>query len=135
MSSPRQDTSNYRDFDLEFSANSLTDDVKTRTGLSSIAQSIRNILMTYPGERPFSSMGGGIMDFLFEPDTPAVLLSIRERVYNLLREYEPRVFVNFNDISTERLPDSSLKINIKYRLADNLEMGNLQNLSLVISGE
>lgn len=135
MSTPRQDTSNYRDFDLEFSSNSLTGDVKTRNGLSSIAQSIRNILMTYPGERPFSNMGGGIMNFLFEPDSREVLLSLRERVYGLILEYEPRVKVNFNDISSERMPDSSLRINIKYRLADDLEMGNLQNLSLIISGE
>lgn len=135
MSTPRQDTSNYTDFDLEFSPNSLTEDIKSRTGHSSIAQSIRNILMTYPGERPFSRMGGGIMDFLFEPDSLEVLVSLRERVYGLILEYEPRVKVNFNDITTERLPDSSLKINIKYRLADNLEMGSFQNLSLVISGE
>lgn len=135
MSSPRQDPSNYRDFDLEFSANSLTEDLKIRNGQSSIAQSIRNILMTYPGERPFSDMGGGIMDFLFEPDTLEVLISLRERIYGLLLRYEPRIRVEFNDITTQRLPDSSLKINIKYRLADNLEMGNLQNLSLVISGE
>jgi phage baseplate assembly protein W len=135
MSSPRQEPKNYTDFDLEFSANSLTEDIKSRNGLSSIAQSVRNILMTYPGERPFSPMGGGIMDFLFEPDNPATLYSLRERVYGLILKYEPRIKVQFNDISSERLSNSSLRINIKYRLADNLEMGNLQNLSLIVSGE
>lgn len=135
MSTHRPILSNYRDFDFEFATNALTLDVKTRTGLASIAQSVRNLLLTYPWERPFSSVGGGLLDFLFEPDTPQNVLSIKERAYSLILNHEKRIKVNFNDIIVERQKDSSLKINIKYTMAKGLDLEGSQNFSIILSGE
>lgn len=135
MLNSKPNVTKYKDFDFDFTANNITDDVKMKSGVPSIAQSIKNILLTYPGERPFSDMGGGILDFLFENDTPATLISLRERVVNLLEKYEPRITVRFDDITTQRLSDSSLAINIKYTLAEDLGLNNTQNLNLVITGE
>lgn len=135
MLNSKPNTSKYKDFDFDFSANEITDDVKMKSGIQSIAQSIKNILLTYPGERPFSDVGGGVMDFLFENDTPATLVALRERVVSLLINYEPRVRVGFDDVITQRLPDSSLVINIKYALAEDLGLNNTQNVNIVITGE
>lgn len=135
MSTHRPILSNYRDFDFEFATNALTLDVKTRTGLASIAQSVRNLLLTYPWERPFSNVGGGLLDFLFEPDTPQNILSMKERVFSLIKKHEKRILVDFNDIVIERQKDSSLKINIKYRMRGGLELEGPQNFSIILSGE
>lgn len=135
MNNAKANVSNYKDFDLDFSVNNLTDDIKVRSGYQSISQSVKNILFTYPGERPFSDVGGGILNFLFENDTPETLIALREQVTSLLKLYEPRISVEFNDITTERLSDGSLRINIKYKLAEDLGLNNTQNISLIVTGE
>lgn len=135
MLNSKSNVTKYKDFDFDFSVNNVTDDVKLKGGFQSIAQSVKNILLTYPGERPFSDIGGGIMDFLFENDTPETLIALRERVVSLLEIYEPRILVKFDDVTTQRLVDSSLAINIKYKLAEDLGLNNTQNINLVITGD
>lgn len=135
MSTSRKNISVYKDIDLEFSKNSLTNDLKIRNGYSSIAQSIRNILLTFPGERPFSDFGGGISEFITEPSSLEYIILLKDKVFNLLSLYEPRISVTFNDVTIERLSDSSIKINIKYKLSDSLGDDNYQEISITVTGD
>lgn len=135
MNNARANVANYKDFDFDFSLNNITEDIKVRTGYQSISQSVKNLLFTYPGERPFSDIGGGVLNFLFENDTLDTLIALKEQVLSLITLYEPRIVVEFDDITTDRLSDGSFRINIKYKLADNLGLNDTQIISLIISGE
>ena len=135
MNNARANVSNYKDFDFDFSLNNITEDIKVRSGYQSISQSVKNLLFTYPGERPFSDVGGGVLNFLFENDTLETLVALKEQISSLIKLYEPRIIVEFDDITTDRLSDGSLRINIKYKLADDLGLNDTQIISLIISGE
>jgi phage baseplate assembly protein W len=129
----RPNVSEYKDFDIEFTKNGLTDDVKSKSGYSSIAQSIKNIILTSPGERPFSDLGGGLNAFFFENDTIETLISLKETVVSILGKHEPRIVVDFNDVTATRTGPGKVTINIRYRLAENLEFDSLQDVNIVIS--
>lgn len=131
--SARPLVSNFKDFDLQFDMNSITKDVKPKSGISSISQSIKNILLTSPGERPFSQFGVGLNYYFFENDTLETLIAVREMITSMIGQYEPRVVVDYNDIEVVRDGPGSIRINIRYRLANDLGLANAQNLSIVLT--
>ena len=89
----------YEDFDVDFAKNSFTDDISTKINIEAIRQSLTNLLLTRPGERPFSSsnMGVGLQDLYFELDTDKnMTLVIQDRIRSVINNYDPRVeFINF----------------------------------------
>lgn len=65
------------------------------SGEENIRESIRIILLTEPGERIMrESFGGGLREFLFEPNTVTTRTLISERIKRVLERYEPRIRVN-----------------------------------------
>ena len=58
----------YSDFDLAFIKHPNTKDVTILKDLDSVKQSIKNLILTSRGERPFNpNLGSGIRALLFEP--------------------------------------------------------------------
>jgi predicted component of type VI protein secretion system len=63
-------------------------------GEQNIAENIRVILMTEPGERlMLPAFGGGLRRFLFKPNHPGTHADIREAILGALARHEPRVRV------------------------------------------
>ena len=122
----------FSDVDFSLSKNSVTDDLKMREGLYSIVQSIKNIALTTPGERPFSDMGAGLYQYFWSNLTFNTALEIRNRLSTAINQYEPRVRVRPNDIKVTK-NGSSLEINIKYALANDLSQNNNQEISIVVT--
>lgn len=61
-------------------------------GADNIAQSIRIILMTEPGERIFlPEFGAGLRRFLFQPNIISTHRVIRETITQALSRWEPRI--------------------------------------------
>ena len=89
---------------------------RTLTEPEEIAQSVRMILSTRPGERPFRPKFGADLDqFAFEDiDTTAQTL-IRQEVLGTLRMWEPRI----GDIQisfAQRPDDGILEVNVSYTI-------------------
>jgi uncharacterized protein len=64
------------------------------SGEANVRESIRIILMTEPGERlRLPGFGGGLRQFLFEPNTLSTRHLISERIKKVLTDWEPRIEV------------------------------------------
>lgn len=131
----RPNLTNYKDFDLDFQKNDLTDDIKSRSELAAINQSIKNILLTSEGERPFSNFGVGLDFYFFENDTLGAIIGAKSAISDKINLYEPRVRVEFNDVDIQRTSSGSVRINIKYKIKEDLGLNSFQNLTLFLTEE
>lgn len=131
MSSFRPNTLNYKDFDIDFNQNQLTGDIKTRAGLSSISQSIKNIILTSPTERPFMNFGAAVYTSISDSVTSDDFLGTRYLILGMLQKYEPRIVVELDDIQIIREKDGETRINITYGIAEGLGIDK-QTLNILV---
>jgi phage baseplate assembly protein W len=86
-------TRTYKDLDLTF-AKRPSGDVYKKVDAAAVKQSVKNILMTNFGEKPFQPyFGGNLNEFLFNLNTEFDDVQIVEDVRNAIRNYEPRAVV------------------------------------------
>ena len=82
----------FKDISMSFEVNPINDDligVKNRTA---IARSIRNLVLTVPGERFFNpNLGSRISEILFDTLDELSASSIRDEIEETIIKYEPRV--------------------------------------------
>jgi len=82
----------YKDLDLRFKLHPLYGDIAPVTDLVAIKNSIKNILLTRRGEKPFNpSFGSNVTDYLFENSTEITKYSIGQEIEYSINEQEPRV--------------------------------------------
>ena len=85
----------FKDISATFKSNPLTNDVVDIKNASAIERSVRNIVMTVPGEKFFDpDFGSRISQSLFENIDNITALTIRDEIDNSIRNYEPRVDLN-----------------------------------------
>jgi phage baseplate assembly protein W len=117
--SPRS-TYLYKDLNLFFTPNPVTGDVSSVTDVQAIKRSVRNIVLLNPGEKPFHpEIGTGILGALFENFSPPLIASLRIRIEETIKLYEPRVTVtevNFNDPDGQRLDNNELRCSIQFTI-------------------
>jgi phage baseplate assembly protein W len=90
----------YSDFDMDFTRHPTTNDVVIKTGEDAIKRSIRNLVFTNFYDRPFRSyIGSNARKMLFENVTPLTSNFLRDAIYEVIGNYEPRVLVNNVGIS------------------------------------
>ena len=66
----------FKDIDLDFGRNTVTNDVMTVTDIVAIKRSVKNLIQTNFYERPFHpEMGCGVRELLFENFEPRVTLN------------------------------------------------------------
>lgn len=106
----------YADIDFGFRANPVTGDVSLKKGTEAIKQSVRNILLTNKGERPFDpEFGSNIRSQLFENFDPITEALLTEEIRTALRNYEPRVRVL--DVTVDGRPDSNqMNVTLNYEI-------------------
>lgn len=133
-------TTNYNkifvDLDLNMQKNEISGDVKIKTGRSAISQSIKNIILTMRGERPFNrNFGFGMYQQLFELDDPIFLGDIKMRLAATINEQERRVFVKGSDITISSL-GNELTINIVYNVKGPYSgsISERQELTITLTG-
>jgi phage baseplate assembly protein W len=81
----------YSDFRTDFEPHPVKKDVVLLTNENSILRSIKNIILTNPGERFFSpNFGGGINRLLFEDISNVTEYRIRNKIIECIENYEPR---------------------------------------------
>ena len=87
------------------------------SGAQDIAESIRIILGTHPGERVMRpTFGCRAHELLFEPRTPGTISLLKEYIYEALRMWEPRInIVQVNVISADDQP-GALIAHIEYEI-------------------
>lgn len=84
----------YSDLDLDFLAHPTTGDVVKKTGEDAIKRAVRNLVLTNFYERPFRSyIGSNAQKLLFENTTPITATLLRNAIFEVINNYEPRVKV------------------------------------------
>jgi phage baseplate assembly protein W len=82
----------YKDLDLDFGRNAVTNDVNKLTDVEAVKRSVRNLINTSHFERPFHpEIGSNVRAMLFEPMTPLTSLNLQRKVEEVLINFEPRI--------------------------------------------
>ena len=77
---------------MSFQVNPLTNDLIAIKNVTAIARSLRNLVLTTPGERFFNEeLGSQVNNLLFENVDDITALSITNEIENVIENYEPRV--------------------------------------------
>lgn len=125
----------YRDLDIFLRVNQETKDFNFVSGNSSIVQSIKNIVLTKLGERPFDvSFGTNVVDQLFNIPSLAEMSFLTYDIKKVLESKEPRIIVDKVDIIypvTDKT-DDDVKINIEYYINMGSKLSNAQTLLLTV---
>ena len=82
----------FKDISMSFAVNPINDDVISVKNRTAIARSIRNLVLTVPGERFFNpDLGSRITEILFDTLDELSASSIRDEIEETIIKYEPRV--------------------------------------------
>ena len=82
----------FKDINLSFKRHPVTNDVVTIRDEDAIKRSVKNIIFTILGEKPFEpNFGSVINDSLFELDTTLNRVRISDEITQSLNSYEPRI--------------------------------------------
>ena len=85
----------FKDLSASFQTNPLSNDLIALKNESAIARSVRNLVLTGRGERPFQPiLGTGVSRLLFENMDKLTASSIRSEIRTTIENYEPRVEIN-----------------------------------------
>lgn len=104
----------YSDIDLTAKPHPNTNDVLKKIDLQAIKQSVRNILLTNKGEKPFDpNFGGGLRSFLFENFNSVSVTLLETNIRIALENYEPRVRVTEVDIS-DLVDKNAIRVSVSY---------------------
>ena len=87
-----KNTKVWRDLNLNFTKNPVTNDVVKIEGVNAVKRSVRNLINTNHYERFFHpELGSGIRELLFENMTPLTEIYLAKKIEEVLVNYEPRV--------------------------------------------
>ena len=111
----------YKDLDLDFGRNTVTNDVNKLTDVEAVKRSVRNLINTNHFERPFHpEIGGNVRALLFENITPLTALNLQRKIEEVLNNFEPRAKI------TQIMADPDIDRNA-YRLTIKFYVIGVQN--------
>ena len=106
----------FKDISATFKVNPITDDLFVAIDASAIARSIRNLIMTVPGERPFNpTLGSSVSRLLFDPMDQMTSLNIQNEIEHTINTFEPRVEL-LGVLVTPNYDENEYDIVIKYKV-------------------
>ena len=108
----------YSDLGMPLLIHPGTNDISPITDLNAIRQSVKNLVLTNFGERPFHpEIGTGITGLLFENADFFTANSIKAETLRVLRRFEPRV----EDVVVQVFDDpdrNAFRIDVGYKIVD-----------------
>jgi len=104
----------FKDLSASFQSSPLSNDLITLKNESAIARSVRNLVLTIQGERPFQPvLGTGVSRLLFENMDKLTASAIRSEIRTTIENYEPRVEIN--EIIVEPDPEgNAMDVTLQY---------------------
>jgi len=85
----------FKDLSASFQTNPLSNYILAMKHASVIARSVRTLVLTGQGERPFQPvLGTGVSRLLFENMDKLTASAIRSELRTTIENYEPRVEIN-----------------------------------------
>lgn len=121
----------FTDIDPQFILNPVTGDIAVKTDNRAISFSIKNLILTANGERPFNDLiGTPIKRLLFDNSNGDTLkIILKQMITQVVSNFEPRATLTQIDINDS--PDNNLlRINITYRILNAVQPYSV-NVTLV----
>ena len=82
----------FLDLSASFKNNPLSNDLIGLKNENAIARSVRNLILTTQGERPFQPvLGSNVNNLLFENMDKLTAAALKDEIRNTIENYEPRV--------------------------------------------
>jgi len=106
----------FKDISMTFQRNPLNDDILTLKNERAIARSVRNIVFTIPGEKPFDeTFGSRITASLFENIDDLTGETIKDEIEYSINRFEPRV--NLYRVTATPDPEKNLyDVSVAYQI-------------------
>jgi phage baseplate assembly protein W len=105
----------FRDLGIGMKSNPNTEDFSVVKNENAIKQSMKNLLLTEFGERPFQpTTGSRVRSMLFENFDIFMIEGLNDEIRNTLKRLEPRVIVN--DVRCNVDNDNELQVEIDYTI-------------------
>ena len=104
----------FKDINLSFKRHPVTGDLITIKNEDAIKKSVKNIIFTILGEKPYSPLfGTSVNNSLFELANPLDHVRISDEIQSTLLNYEPRI--SNIQVTVSNYPDShELNATIQY---------------------
>ncbi len=110
----RRISQGFKDISATFQINPLNDDLIAIQNANAISRSVRNLVFTLPGEKPFQpNVGSNVSRLLFENLDLLTADSIKREIENTINNYEPRVELN-EVIVDPNYDENAFDVVIKY---------------------
>lgn len=106
----------FKDISAIFEVNPLNDDLIVLKNANAIARSIRNLIFTNRGDKPFNPfLGSRVNEMLFDPMDQISSVSVRSEIERTINSFEPRV--NLDKVTvTPNYDENQYDIVIKYQI-------------------
>tara|TARA_R100001594_G_scaffold120272_1_gene155861 strand:+ start:270 stop:671 length:402 start_codon:yes stop_codon:yes gene_type:complete len=106
----------FKDLSMTFQSNPLNNDLIGLKNANAIARSVRNIVMTIPGEKPFNeNFGSRISGLLFENVDNITATAISDEIRESVTNYEPRVSLT-SVVVNPNFDNNSFDAVVKYNI-------------------
>jgi phage baseplate assembly protein W len=106
----------FKDISTSFQVNPLTYDITVIKNETAIARSIRNLVLTYQGERFFNPiLGSKVSRLLFENVDEITASAIREEIKTTIDNFEPRVNLLSVDVSPD-FDNGEFNVTVRYEI-------------------
>lgn len=109
----------YTDFKKDLKLSPISQDVTLLKDEDAVKESLKNLILTDPGERlmqPF--LGAGIRALLFENITPGTLKLIEEKIKTTIKIYEPRAEL-LDVLVSSVFDDNTVKVRITFYIQNS----------------
>jgi len=104
----------FKDISASFQINPINNDLITIKNENAIARSVRNLVLTSPGDKPFQpTIGSRVYDLLFENMDELTASAIRSEIENTINNYEPRVELENVEV-TPNYEENAFDVLIRY---------------------
>lgn len=113
---------------MSFAKNPNTEDFGTVTNDNAIKQSVRNLVLTSFGERPFQyEIGSRLPSMLFEPFDVFFTEDLKDEIQNTIARLEPRIQLREVNISQGN-SDYEINVSIEYNIVGQQQTQTIEFL-------
>ena len=107
----------YKDLDLFFGKTQGSTDISKITDVEAVKRSVRNLVLTWMGERPFQpKTGSRLRQLLFEPYDVFLAQDIKEEIINVVKRLEPRINVRQVRVFNHPEDENNLRVEFDYTI-------------------
>lgn len=116
----------FKDIDLDFGRNPITNDVNVVEDVIAIKRAVRNLVQTNFYERPFHpELGCGVRGLLFENYTPVMNVFLKRKIEECLVNHEPRIQLTGIIINGDSFEEGSVSGDLMASPAGNVDDNRL----------